>query len=89
VVQLYVGDDAAPVVRPAKELKAFNKVHLEPGETREVSLRVAATDLAYYDDQAACWRAESGKFTFYVAAASIDVRQKLSARLTEEFTRPK
>jgi beta-glucosidase len=89
VVQLYVGDDAAPVVRPAKELKAFNKVHLEPGETREVSLRVAATDLAYYDDQAACWRAEAGKFTFYVAAASNDVRQKLSARLTEEFTRPK
>jgi beta-glucosidase len=89
VVQLYVGDDACPVVRPVKELKAFVKVQLAPGETQDVTLRVAAQDLAYYDDRSACWRAEAGAFTFYVAAAANDVRQKLSARLTTAFTRAK
>ncbi len=89
VVQLYVGDDACPVVRPVKELKAFAKVQLAPGETQDVTLRVAAQDLAYYDDRSACWRAEAGAFTFYVAAAANDVRQKLSARLTTAFTRAK
>jgi beta-glucosidase len=89
VVQLYVGDDACPVVRPIKELKAFAKVQLASGETREVTLRVAAQDLAYYDDKSACWRAEAGTFTLYVAAAANDVRQKLSARLTKGFTRAK
>jgi beta-glucosidase len=89
VVQLYVGDDEAPVVRPVKELKAFRKVTLAPGETQDVTLRVAAADLAYYDDLSACWRAEPGTFTLYVAAAANDVRQQLSARLTEGFTRGK
>ncbi len=87
VVQLYVGDDNAPVLRPEKELKAFAKVYLLPGETRAVELRVAAADLAYYDDKAGCWRAEAGTFTFNVAAAADDVKQKLKVRLTEDFTR--
>ncbi len=89
VVQLYVGDDEAPVVRPVKELKAFAKVQLEAGETRAVQLRVAAADLAYYDDRAALWRAEAGTFSLHVAAAANDVRQTLSARLTAEVTRAK
>lgn len=87
VVQLYVGDDKAPVVRPTKELRAFAKVTLQPGETRDVELRVAAADLAYYDEATAAWRVEAGTFTFYVAAAADDVRQKLRVRLTETFTR--
>jgi beta-glucosidase len=87
VVQLYVGDDHASVVRPLKELKAFSKVTLAPGETRDVPLRVAASDLAYYDDQAKAWRAEAGTFNFHVAAAANDVRQTLSARLKQGFLR--
>ncbi len=87
VVQLYVGDDHASVVRPLKELKAFSKVTLAPGETRDVPLRVAASDLAYYDDQAKAWRAEAGTFNFHVAAAANDVRQTLTARLKQGFLR--
>jgi len=47
VVQLYVRDEVATVTRPVKELKGFQKVHLEPGETRRVTLDLKPSDLAY------------------------------------------
>ncbi|NQT92304.1 MAG: glycoside hydrolase family 3 C-terminal domain-containing protein [Lentisphaerae bacterium] len=47
VVQLYVRDEIATVTRPVKELKGFEKIHLEPGETRRVTFELRPTDLAY------------------------------------------
>jgi beta-glucosidase len=48
VVQLYVRDEVASVARPVRELKAFQRVTLKPGESRAVNLRVAGKDLAFY-----------------------------------------
>jgi beta-glucosidase len=48
VVQLYVRDEVASVARPVRELKAFKRVTLKPGESRAVDLRVALRDLAFY-----------------------------------------
>ena len=48
VVQLYVRDEVGSVARPVRELKAFQRVTLKPGESRAVTLRVAAQDLAFY-----------------------------------------
>ncbi|HKA60460.1 MAG TPA: glycoside hydrolase family 3 N-terminal domain-containing protein [Gemmatimonadales bacterium] len=48
VVQLYVRDEVGSVARPVRELKAFQRVTLKPGESRAVNLRVAAQDLAFY-----------------------------------------
>jgi beta-glucosidase len=48
VVQLYVHDVVASVARPVRELKAFRRVTLKPGESRAVDLRVALRDLAFY-----------------------------------------
>ena len=45
VVQLYVRDEVASVSRPVRELKAFRRVTLKPGESRAVDLRVAVRDL--------------------------------------------
>src|SRR2546430_9924927 len=50
VVQLYVRDKQARLQRPEKELKAFAKVHLEPGESKTVTLSIGRDALAYYDD---------------------------------------
>ena len=74
VVQLYIGDDDCSMIRPAKELKAFQKVWLEPGETKTVTLELDRMSLAFFDDRVMQWVAEAGSFTLYVGAASNDIR---------------
>ena len=53
VVQLYVGDPEASVARPVRELKAFAKVDLAPGESSAVTFRLAARDLSYWSSRTA------------------------------------
>ncbi len=74
VVQLYVRDRQARLQRPEKELKAFAKVHLEPGECKTVTLSIGRSALAYYDDRAHQWVAEAGEFDVLVGASSRDIR---------------
>ena len=82
VVQLYVHDQQASLQRPEKELKAFAKVHLEPGERKAVTMTIARDALAYYDDLAHEWVAEAGEFEVLVGASSEDIRCKASFVLT-------
>jgi beta-glucosidase len=74
VVQLYVHDLESSLVRPAKELKAFAKVALAPGETKHVTLTLDQRALSFYDDAEACWVAEAGEFKVKVGASSRDIR---------------
>ena len=74
VVQLYSSLPGAVTQRPPRELKAFACVALEPGETREVTLRVRRKDLAYWDVRVDSWIVDGGTYTFEVAASSRDVR---------------
>jgi beta-glucosidase len=74
VVQLYVQDKESRLQRPEKELKAFAKVSLEPGESKTVTLSIARDALAYYDDWAHKWVAEAGEFEVLVGASSQDIR---------------
>ncbi len=74
VVQLYVGDDECSLIRPNKELKAFQKVWLEPGETKTVELELDRMSLAFFDDGLMQWVTEPGTFTLSVGAASNDIR---------------
>ncbi len=74
VVQLYIGQEESALPRPVKELKGFTKVDLQPGETTTVTFEVNSGMLQYYDDVQGCWRADEGRFTAYIAAASDDVR---------------
>lgn len=69
-VQLYVKDDECSLPRPNKELKAFYKVDLKPGETKSVRLTVKAADLAFYNDKTHKWTTEAGNFTIFVGGAS-------------------
>lgn len=73
VVQLYVRDRQARLQRPEKELKAFAKVHLEPGECKMVTLSIGRSALAYYDDSLHQWVAEAGEFDVLVGASSRDI----------------
>ncbi|MBR7103155.1 MAG: glycoside hydrolase family 3 C-terminal domain-containing protein [Tidjanibacter sp.] len=74
VVQLYISDKEASVMRPEKELKGFAKVELEPGQTKEVSFVIDAEALSFFDDKKHEWVAEQGEFEALVGAASDDIK---------------
>jgi beta-glucosidase len=74
VVQLYVRDLVGSVTRPVKELKGFEKVTLEPGESKDVTFTLSAADLAFYT-AAGKWEAEPGDFVVFVGPDSRDVKE--------------
>jgi beta-glucosidase len=69
-VQLYVNDKKASVDRPPKELKAFQKVYLQPGESRDVTLTIGCDALSFYDEVNGLWTAEPGQFEALIGTAS-------------------
>ena len=69
-VQLYISPKDSKVARPVKELKAFQKVYLQPGETRNVTLTIGADALSYYDEATSQWRADAGKYEALIGTAS-------------------
>jgi beta-glucosidase len=74
VAQLYVGDPAASVARPPRELKAFAKLDLDAGETGTATFRLEARDLSYWSTAASGWVLEPGEFALAVGASSRDLR---------------
>jgi beta-glucosidase len=74
VVQAYVRPVKPPVARPDKELKAFAKVRLKPGETKTVTLALGPRAFAYYDPAAKGWRVAKGRYELLVGASSRDIR---------------
>ena len=80
-VQLYVSDKKSSVDRPVKELKAFQKVFLQPGETRDVTLTIGRDALSYYDETTGQWKAEPGAFEALIGTASDNLPAKCSFEL--------
>jgi beta-glucosidase len=74
VVQLYVRDPEASVARPVRELKAFAKVDLDPGETMMVDFALTARDLSYWSTSLNDWVLEGGEFELAVGSSSRDLR---------------
>jgi len=81
VVQLYLRDPVASVVRPVKELKGFQLVALGAGETRQVSFTIDREMLSFFDRKLA-WAAEPGAFELMVGSASDDIRLRQAIELT-------
>jgi beta-glucosidase len=73
VVQLYIHDLLASVARPLKELKAFLRISLEPGETRPVTFLLEAQKLGLYDAKMQ-YVVEPGEFEVMVGSSSEDIR---------------
>ena len=74
VVQLYIADREASVMRPEKELKGFVKVELEAGQTKNVEFTIDSSSLSYFDDKSHSWVAEAGEFEALIGAAADDIR---------------
>ena len=70
VAELYVSDPSAKIDRPERELKGFEKVRLNPGETRHVTLNLDARAFSYWDADAHKWTIAPGKFVVRVGDSS-------------------
>ena len=73
VVQLYVGDCESSVFRPVRELKGFDKVFLEPGESKDVSFTLDKRSFAYWNTKIHDWHVESGEFRIEIGHSSRDI----------------
>jgi len=73
VVQLYVRDMVGSVTRPVKELKGFEKISLEPGESKTVVFEIDHEDLAFYTKSME-YKAEPGQFKVFTGSSSEDLK---------------
>ncbi len=74
IVQCYTRDLAADIARPVKELKGFEKIKLNAGESRVVTFRLTEKDLCYWNNELK-WKADPGKFKVFVGGNSRDVTE--------------
>jgi beta-glucosidase len=71
VVQLYISDLLATVVRPVKELAGFKRIHLKRGEQKRISFTVAISQLSFLDKNMK-WVIEPGKMSVAIGSSSMD-----------------
>ncbi|HZU09826.1 MAG TPA: fibronectin type III-like domain-contianing protein, partial [Pseudacidobacterium sp.] len=74
VVQLYVTHLGSKVERPIEELKGFQRISIQPGETKTISLPLKAQDLAYWDEKQHRFIVEDDTVQIRVGASSNDIR---------------
>ncbi len=74
VVQLYVKNPVVYEIRPEKELRAFEKVFLAPGETKTVHFTLTKRAFTYYETRIHDWYAESSNYEILIGASSRDIR---------------
>ena len=83
VVQFYLSDQYASMVRPVKELAGFKRVTLRPGETKTVAFTVKADQMAFLDHEMR-WKVEKGAYTVEIGSSSQDIRLNGEYRVTED-----
>jgi beta-glucosidase len=88
IVQVYVHDQKSELVRPAKELKGFAKVELQPAETKSVSIQLDFRAFAYYHPDYEQWITEDGDFDILIGTSSADIRCRLTATLESTMELP-
>lgn len=89
VVQLYVRDTESFVVRPIKELKGFEKVELQPGETKSVVFELSKRAFAYYNEDLKDWHVETGAFEILVGNSSANLHLRETVKVKSTVALPK
>ena len=91
VVQLYVGrPEGGKVMRPVKELRAFDKVSLEPGETKRVTFTLSSRDFSYWNETAGRFIAPTGTYKLLAGSSSRDIRStgEVTVQCTASVRKP-
>ncbi len=86
VPQLYVRDPLASMVRPVRELKAFGRVPLAPGQSAQVEL-VVPVDMLSFTDRDGGRVVEPGEFEVQVGASSAELPLRGSVRVAGQLRR--
>ncbi len=81
VVQLYASYPESKVERPAKQLRAFKRVPIRAGETKEVTLTVSKEDLGYWNEAKQAFTVEPGTVKLLIGASSEDIRLETKTKL--------
>jgi beta-glucosidase len=76
VAQLYVHDVESSVRRPSMELRGFERINLEPGQSKTVDFIVPGGKLSFYDEKTHAFKVEPGLFDLYIGSSSEDIRLK-------------
>ncbi|MGP4045550.1 glycoside hydrolase family 3 C-terminal domain-containing protein [Streptomyces sp. 2A115] len=84
VVQLYTHQRVSRDKQPLKQLEAFRRISLDPGQTKTVKLELTAKDLAHWDVTRSKWVVESGTYDVLVGASSEDIRSRTSLKVRGE-----
>jgi beta-glucosidase len=82
VVQLYTHSVKSAVIQPAKVLHGFQRISLQPGEKKSVTLTLPASKLAYYDVNTHAFVVEPGQYQFMAGASSADIRAQDTIQVT-------
>ena len=85
IVQLYISQSRPSLDRPPKELKAFGKIELEPGQKEWLDLEIDYSDLAYYHPEAG-WIVESAQYQIMIGASSRDIKFTEEIKVDSSFT---
>lgn len=81
VAQIYVADKLPKVKKAAKELKAFEKVFLEAGETKQVRLELDESAFTYYDEESRCFKIDAGYYMILLAKSAEEVVEVVDVKL--------
>ncbi|MFD1177683.1 glycoside hydrolase family 3 C-terminal domain-containing protein [Paenibacillus puldeungensis] len=89
VVQLYVRAESSRVIRPLKTLKGFNRIHLNPGESKTISFELKGSELAFWDVTRDRYCVETGIYTIMVGSSSANIAQKVEISVEGEIVPPR
>lgn len=81
IAQIYVSDIESSVKRPVKELKAFEKVFLAPGESKLLEIELLGDAFSFYDETTKSWVLEPGEFEIILGSSSTDIRLRKKIEL--------
>jgi beta-glucosidase len=81
VIQLYVHDGHSKIDRPEHELKAFNRVRLNAGESKTVSFALDRSAFEYWNPSTKQWTLDPGSFEIQIGASSRDIRLKTPVQI--------
>lgn len=86
VVQFYISKDESDVIRPVKELKGFEKVHLKAGADSTVSLKLSLKDsISFFDEYQDEWSVEKGDYKVHVGNSSDNITSTLPFKIEKDF----
>ena len=89
VVQLYVSPKDSKAIRPVRELRGFEKIELQPGETKTVSFTLDSRAFSYWNTELHDWYAESGDYEIQIGKSAQEILLREAVHVESEKAIPK